>query len=242
MPGVTLNWDKAQWRWNVTGNADLERDATETDRDSVIFRATALGKRRTSGISRRRRTGPCSRVPAGNAGPHFESERARRSRSTQRRAGTHFANSLGRTTGNAAVNLDVPISRRGRDFSALGNLTLNANAEIDQLSDFGTLTKSARAPTGRRSTGSTSSPAGPAKRAPRRSTSSATRCSTPPDVADLRLHDRPDGTGRRTHRRQSEPAGRPRNGVSSAAIGSLLQDRPSPPRRLCAPDDRSADL
>ena len=24
--GVTLNWDKAQWRWNVTGNADWERD------------------------------------------------------------------------------------------------------------------------------------------------------------------------------------------------------------------------
>ncbi len=33
-----------------------------------------------------------------------------------------------------------PISRRNRDFSALGNLTLNANAELDQLSDFGSLT------------------------------------------------------------------------------------------------------
>ena len=31
-------------------------------------------------------------------------------------------------------------SRRNRDFSALGNLTLNANAEVDQISDFGTLT------------------------------------------------------------------------------------------------------
>jgi hypothetical protein len=48
--------------------------------------------------------------------------------------------SLGRTTGEAAINLDLPISRRNRDFSALGNLTLNANAEVDRLSDFGTLT------------------------------------------------------------------------------------------------------
>jgi hypothetical protein len=42
--------------------------------------------------------------------------------------------------GEAAINLDLPISRRNRDFSALGNLTVNANAEVDQLSDFGTLT------------------------------------------------------------------------------------------------------
>ena len=47
---------------------------------------------------------------------------------------------MSRTTGEAAINLDLPISRRNRDFSALGNLTLNANAEVDQLSDFGTLT------------------------------------------------------------------------------------------------------
>ena len=39
------------------------------------------------------------------------------------------------------MSLDLPISRRNRDFSALGNFTLNANAEVDQLSDFGTLTK-----------------------------------------------------------------------------------------------------
>lgn len=34
----------------------------------------------------------------------------------------------------------MPISRRNRDFSALGNVTFNANGEIEQLSDFGTLT------------------------------------------------------------------------------------------------------
>ena len=47
---------------------------------------------------------------------------------------------LGRTTGEAAINVDLPISRRNRAFSALGNLSLNGNAEVEQLSDFGTLT------------------------------------------------------------------------------------------------------
>ena len=75
-------------------------------------------------------------------GPRFELERARSIsiRSTAPTDST-LTNSLGRTSGTAAVNLDVPVSRRGRDFSALGNLTVSANAEIDQLSDFGTLTK-----------------------------------------------------------------------------------------------------
>ena len=49
--------------------------------------------------------------------------------------------SLGRTSETGAITIDLPISRRGHDFSALGNLTLNGNAEVDQLSDFGTLTK-----------------------------------------------------------------------------------------------------
>jgi hypothetical protein len=60
--------------------------------------------------------------------------------SSRSRLGVSSSNSLSRTLGEAAFNLDLPVSRRNRDFSALGNLTLNANAEVDQLSDFGTLT------------------------------------------------------------------------------------------------------
>src|SRR5205823_10110907 len=56
------------------------------------------------------------------------------------RGGVSSSSSLSRTTGQAEVNVDVPISRRNRDFSALGNLTLNGNAEVDHLSDFGVLT------------------------------------------------------------------------------------------------------
>ncbi len=81
------------------------------------------------------------KLPAGNATStltlggstvHLDSSRDR--------LGTGLATKLSRTTGTAGINLDLPISRRGRDFSALGNLTLNGNAEVNQLSDFGTMT------------------------------------------------------------------------------------------------------
>jgi hypothetical protein len=41
---------------------------------------------------------------------------------------------------DASFNVDLPISRRDEFLGAIGNLTLNANGEIERLSDFGTLT------------------------------------------------------------------------------------------------------
>jgi hypothetical protein len=85
--------------------------------------------------------GKLFKLPAGDASTtltlggntqHLDSSRTRQ--------GVTASTSLSRTTGQAGINLDLPISRRGREFSALGNLTLNANAEVDHLSDAGTLT------------------------------------------------------------------------------------------------------
>jgi hypothetical protein len=140
--GVTLNGDKAQWRWNVTGNADLDRTLTDTDRNSVIFPRDRARETSTSGDITATANGTLFKVPAGNVGTTLRVGASTVDLDTEHRAnGLTLTNSLGRTSGTAAVNLDVPVSRRGRDFSALGNLTVSANAEIDQLSDFGTLTK-----------------------------------------------------------------------------------------------------
>jgi hypothetical protein len=124
--GLTLNWDKAEWHWNVTSNADWERNATRSRIDSARETSTSADITATA-------NGTLFKLPGGNAGATF-----RVGGSTVNLDSGH---SLGRTAGNAAVNVDLPISRRGRDFSALGNLTLSANAEVNQLSDFGTLTK-----------------------------------------------------------------------------------------------------
>ncbi|GAA4710759.1 TonB-dependent receptor plug domain-containing protein [Sphingomonas lutea] len=137
--GVTLNWDKADWRWNVTGNADLDRSVTRTDRDDAFDDDRARSTRRSADVTGTAH-GNLFKLPAGDASTTIrvgastvglDSER--------RRAEVVTGTDLGRTQGNAAINLDLPISRRNRDFSALGNLTLNANLEVEQLSDFGTL-------------------------------------------------------------------------------------------------------
>jgi hypothetical protein len=140
--GTTLNWDKAKWHWNVTGNADWERDLVGTDQDSLVLTRNRTRETTTSGDLTGTANGNLFKVPAGNASTTLRVGVSTVQLDSARRiAGVTKSNSLGRTAGTAAVTFDLPISRRGRDFSALGNLTLNGNAEVDQLSDFGTLTK-----------------------------------------------------------------------------------------------------
>ncbi len=140
--GTTLNWDKAEWHWNVTGNADWERDLTNTDRDNPNFPNDRARETSTSGDLTATTNGNLFKVPAGNASTTLRVGVSTVQLDTHNViAGLANSKSLDRTEGNAAINLDLPVSRRGRDFSALGNLTFNANAEVDQLSDFGTLTK-----------------------------------------------------------------------------------------------------
>ncbi|HYU94824.1 MAG TPA: TonB-dependent receptor [Sphingomicrobium sp.] len=139
--GGTLNWDKSQWRYNVTGNADWDRSVTGTDRDDVDFPRDRARQTTTSADISATANGTLFKLPAGNAGATFKVGASTVNLdSLSRRQGVETPGSLDRTTGTASVNLDLPVSRRNRDFSALGNLTLNANAEVDQLSDFGTLT------------------------------------------------------------------------------------------------------
>ncbi len=140
--GTTLNGDKGKWHWNVTGNADWERDLVGTDQDVIGAARNRTRETTTSGDVTATANGNLFKVPAGNASTTLRVGASTVNLDSERRiAGVGTPSSLGRTTGTAAVNVDLPISRRGHDFSALGNLTINGNAEVDQLSDFGTLTK-----------------------------------------------------------------------------------------------------
>jgi hypothetical protein len=139
--GLVLNGTKANWRWTLTGNGDLGRDVTRSDRDDADFPLDRTRETTRSGALKLTANGKLFALPAGDststvtlAGTSVHLD------SVGRLGGEERSSSLGRTTGQAAVNFDLPISRRNRDFSALGNLTLNANAEVDRLSDFGTLT------------------------------------------------------------------------------------------------------
>jgi hypothetical protein len=139
--GTTLNWDKHDWHFNVTGNADLARDLTLTDPDSVTLERDRARTTSLAGDLTATANGALFKLPAGNATATFTlGGNGQHLDNANRRLGVTADSSLGRTTGQAGINLDLPVSRRGRAFSKLGNLTLNANAEVDRISDFGTLT------------------------------------------------------------------------------------------------------
>ena len=139
--GVLNGTTKSQWRWNLTANGDLDHSTTLTDRENPGFPQERAHESTASGDLKATANGNLFKLPAGNATTTLTLEGSTvHLDSTRRRLGVSSSNSLSRTMGQAGINVDLPISRRNRDFSALGNLTLNANAEVDQLSDFGTLT------------------------------------------------------------------------------------------------------
>jgi hypothetical protein len=140
--GTVLNGTtKGNWRWTVTGTGDAEQDISRTDRDELGGGRDRTRETTVSGEIKATANGTLFKLPAGNASTTLTLDGNTVHLDSERRSSTASSdNSLSRTTGEAAMNIDLPISRRGKDFSALGNLTLNANAEVDQLSDFGTLT------------------------------------------------------------------------------------------------------
>jgi len=138
--GLTLNGDKGRWRWSATGNGDVSRNTTRSEREDET-RSDRSVSRTVSGDLDLMANGPVFKLPAGDANVTLKAgANTLQLDSTRRRANILSSNDLGRTSGEASINVDLPISRRNRDFSALGNLTLNGNAKVQRLSDFGTLT------------------------------------------------------------------------------------------------------
>ncbi|HYI42971.1 MAG TPA: TonB-dependent receptor [Sphingomicrobium sp.] len=136
--GLALNWNQGDWRLSSTANADLSRSETETERDSGLQRATSTSVSADADVTA---NGNLFTLPAGDVGTTVRVGASTLNLDSRRRdADDDSSTSLSRTSGRASVNVDLPISSRRSDFSPIGNLTLNANAEVEQLSDFGTLT------------------------------------------------------------------------------------------------------
>lgn len=137
--GLVLNdTTKSQWRLTLTSNGDLDRTITHTDQPGATRLSNRARELTGSGDVTGTANGNLFKLPAGYATTtltlggstiHLDS------------VGPTSSASLSRTLGQIGANFDLPISRRNRDFSALGNLTVNGNVQVQQLSDFGTLTK-----------------------------------------------------------------------------------------------------
>ena len=138
--GAALNGNKGKWRWSGTGNADLERSVTRSDRadETENDRSRTLTTSADVDVTA---NGPLFKLPAGDASMTVRVGASTFNRDIDQRIESEdFEADLSRTRGSGSVNVDLPISRRKRGFDALGNLTVNGNAEVEQLSDFGTLT------------------------------------------------------------------------------------------------------
>jgi len=138
--GFVVAGNTGKWDWSVTGNGDAAHNVTKTDVDSTESRDRGITNS-FSGDVDAVANGTLFRLPAGDASTTLHVGAATIHQDSERRhEGVETSNSLGRTSANGSVNFDLPVSRRNSDFGALGTLTLNANAKVEQLSDFGTLT------------------------------------------------------------------------------------------------------
>lgn len=139
--GTTLNGRMGQWLWTLTGNYDRSRTEILTDtgtapgaRDAARFVNALAEADLVLG-------GPVLELPAGPVSATVRGGFATRDfRSESARDGVNERTDLSRDRGAIQMNLDMPLlGRRGETASPLGNLSANANVEVEELSDFGTL-------------------------------------------------------------------------------------------------------
>ncbi len=138
--GGVLEGSLSSWRWMVTANADAAHALTRTDVDSAGPRDRASTTTLSADVLATAH-GNLLTLPAGAASATLKAGASTTHQQTDRRRnGVDGTNSVSRSTASAGFNIDLPVSRRNSDFAPLGNLSLNANGEVRELSDFGTLT------------------------------------------------------------------------------------------------------
>jgi hypothetical protein len=144
--GFTLNDDSKAWRWSLTGNYDHATNRTSTDRDvdtlGTGFRSDIAHSTTDTGNIQLVTNGTLLKLPAGDLSTTVKLGAEGSSLdASSTRSGVASGSDLSRTSGNAQVSFDLPITSRKNDFLAgFGDLSANLNLAVNQLSDFGTLT------------------------------------------------------------------------------------------------------
>lgn len=134
--GSTINGAVSGWQWTFTGNYD--RTETETRTSVTADRAHSTQSMLGGDFSV---NGTPFTLPAGAASLAIRVNSSTsdfESRST--RAGNLSQGDVHRDIGGGRVNLDLPIASRDKGFLGfLGTLSINGNAEVQHLSDYGSL-------------------------------------------------------------------------------------------------------
>ncbi len=139
--GTTLAGGSGRWQWTALGNFDRTEAEVLTDTaglNSPRDAARSTDTRITADIIA---SGPFAKLPAGAAsasmrlGAEFRDFTSRASF-----AASEVNADLSRDRGTAQADITIPLFARAEGKAApLGNLALNANAAVEQLSDAGTL-------------------------------------------------------------------------------------------------------
>ncbi|RAK65624.1 TonB-dependent receptor [Phenylobacterium kunshanense] len=164
--GGSANGAVSGWRWTLTANADLGRTRSLTERglgsdalqaavnagqadpfaptpaSLLVYRAPDRARSTvTSADAELLLNGTLAELPAGPLSAAFTiGAETLKSDSWSVRSGVRRDADLSRDVGRAKANLDLPLARRGGVLGRIGDLSLNANVAVDELSDFGTLT------------------------------------------------------------------------------------------------------
>lgn len=137
--GVALNGAIQPFRWAFTGNFDRGHSQTEIETGAVPTRSETFTQVANAEVVV---TGPLFELPAGEVSTSVRIGAEHQGlRGETSRGGIDQAREMSRSRGNIQASLDVPIaSRRQGVLDEIGDLSLNLNGEVEQLSDFGTLT------------------------------------------------------------------------------------------------------
>jgi hypothetical protein len=165
---AALNGDIRGWRWSLTASHDHDQSVTLTDRSIDLARAQSrldandpsynpfapnavngpiVTDRAASNSDRTLveavANGRLAELPAGGLSTTLSFALDHRDfESSTTRNGLGFNADLQRTQTGGQLSVDVPIASRRRDvLAAIGDLSLNANAGFDNLSDFGNLVR-----------------------------------------------------------------------------------------------------
>lgn len=139
--GTTHNGRTGQWLWNLTGNFDRINTEILTDIDGASGTRDVARSVNAFADAELVLSGPLLELPAGPLSTSVRGGVSTRDfRSVSLRRGLEQRAELSRDRGAIQVNLDLPIvGPRAGASPLLGSLSANANLEVEQLSDFGTL-------------------------------------------------------------------------------------------------------
>lgn len=138
--GATANGQFGDWQWSLTGNYERAETKTLTEVDLDAAGDPLAANRARSvfsvGAGDLLLAGSPFSLPAGDVTTSFRAGASTTDLSSRSfRAGVSQRGDVERDLANAQANVDLPILRN----SPAGDLSVNGNAQVEELSDFGTL-------------------------------------------------------------------------------------------------------